>query len=95
MTPRNYTAERLRESKARKEARKTRGRARYSAIKAGKVKVGDGKVVGHTKGGAKGSTRIETQKASNRQGGRMAPRSAKVRGGKNSTRDTSRATRGR
>jgi len=83
---RNYTAERLRESAARKKARAARGRARYAKIKAGSAKVGDGKVVHHTKpitrGGTNGKTVIQSKKASNREGGKLAPRSAKVKGGK-------------
>ncbi len=44
---RDYRSERLRESPERKKDRNARGRARYAAIKAGKVKVGDGKQVDH------------------------------------------------
>lgn len=89
---RNYKKERLAESSERKEDRKARGRARYAAIKAGKAKVGDGKVVDHkkplSKGGSnsKSNTRIQSKAASNKQGGHLAPRSAKVKGGKNSRR---------
>jgi len=86
---RNYKAEYSREGGKRKAARRARNRARYKAIKKGTAKVGDGKVVGHTKAKAKGSTRIESQKASNRQGGRMAPKSAKIKGGRNSKRGRS------
>lgn len=82
---RNYTKERLNESKARKEARKARGRAR---TKLG-LKDGDPRVVGHkkalSKGGAqtaKSNLRIETKKQSNKQGGRMVPKSAAARGGR-------------
>ena len=89
---RNYKKERLAESSERKEDRKARGRARYAAIKAGKAKVGDGKVIDHkkplSKGGSnsKSNTRVQSKAASNKQGGHLAPRSAKVKGGKNSHR---------
>lgn len=75
---RNYTRERKQETPERKQERLARGRARYKLMKEGKVKVGDGKVVGHKKrmkaGGSKtarNNLRVETQKASNKQGGRM------------------------
>lgn len=82
---RDYVAERKTESRARKEARKTRGRARYAAIKAGKVRKGDGKVVGHKKPLSSGGTnrktnvRIEGAKKSSREGGKGT---AKGRAGK-------------
>lgn len=85
---RNYTKERLAETPARKKARAARGRARYAKIKSGTAKVGDGKVVGHkksiTKGGtnSKSNLRMETKKASNKQGGRLQPKSAKAKGGR-------------
>lgn len=44
---RDYRAERLRESKERKDARKARTKNRYHAIKEGKAKVGDGTHIDH------------------------------------------------
>lgn len=85
---RDYTKERLAESKTRKAARAARNRARTKMINAGRVKKGDGKVVGHKKSASKGGSnatsnlRIETQRASNRQGGRLQPKSAKAKGGR-------------
>ena len=87
---RNYVRERKTESRARKEARKARGRARYAAIKAGKVKKGDGKVVGHKKaissGGSnsKSNIRIESSKRSSKEGGRGTHkgRAGKAAGGR-------------
>jgi len=83
---RNYTAERLRESKARKTARKVRGRAR---TKVG-LKVGDSRVVGHKKPLSKGGSnsganlRVENRTKSNKEGGRRQPKAAKKKGGRNS-----------
>ncbi len=44
---RDYRAERLRESPERKAARRARTKNRYHAIKAGKVRIGDGKHLDH------------------------------------------------
>lgn len=64
---RDYKAERLRESKERKDARKARGRARYAAIKKGSASVGDGKHVDHKNknpnDNSKGNTRVMSAKA--------------------------------
>ena len=85
---RNYTKERLAESAKRKAGRAARNRARTAMMNAGKVKKGDGKVVGHkqavSKGGSnsKSNLRIETRKSSNRQGGRLQPKAAKAKGGR-------------
>jgi hypothetical protein len=83
---RNYTRERLAESGARKKARAARGRARYAKIKSGTAKVGDGKVVHHTKpitrGGTKSKTVVQSKRASNREGGKLQPKSGKARGGR-------------
>lgn len=82
---RNYVRERKTESPARKAARAARGRARYAAIKAGKVSKGDGKVVGHKKPLSSGGTnskknlRIESQRRSSKEGGKGT---AKGRAGK-------------
>lgn len=81
---RNYTKERLAETPKRKAARAARNRARRALG----LKVGDGKVAGHKKspmkGGsnAKSNLRIESQKSSNKQGGRLQPKAAKRRGGR-------------
>lgn len=51
---RDYTQERKAESNSRKDERATRNRARYALMKEGKVKVGDGKDVGHKRALSKG-----------------------------------------
>jgi len=85
-TKRNYVAERLREKPARKKARAARGRARYAKIKNGSTKVGDGKVVHHTKpiskGGTSSKTVVQSKRASNSEGGKLQPRSGKAKGGR-------------
>ena len=87
---RNFVAERLREGPARKKARAARGRARYAKIKSGAVKVGDGKVVNHvkpiSKGGVNGKTNVTSKKTSNKEGGRLQPRSGKAKGGRSTAR---------
>ena len=81
---RNYTKERLAETPTRKKARSARNQAR---AKLG-LKVGDGKVAGHKKSASKGGSnartnlRVESQKASNKQGGRLQPKRAKAKGGR-------------
>ena len=86
MATRDYKRERLAEKPARKKARAARGRARYKAIKSGKAKVGDGKVVHHTKaiskGGTKSKTVVQSKRASTKEGGRLQPKSGKARGGR-------------
>ncbi len=63
---RDYKREAATESEERKERRRKRMKARYEAIKDGRVKRNDGKVVGHkkklSKGGSNGkkNTRIES-----------------------------------
>jgi hypothetical protein len=63
-----------------KRNRAARNKARREAERAGKVKKGDGKVVGHRKrlgaGGSNstGNHRIETRKQSTREGGRVRRR---------------------
>ncbi len=82
---RNYVKERKNEPPKRKEDRKKRGRARYAAIKAGKVRVGDGKVVDHKKplkkGGSnkKSNLQVTSAKASHKQGGKAGNAKAKGR----------------
>lgn len=74
---RNYHQEYLNEKPERRKKRAQRNKARRWMKKEGKVKVGDGKVVDHKKpmssGGrtTKGNLRIMSQKASNKQGGRI------------------------
>ena len=81
---RNYTKERLAETPARKKARAARNKARRVLG----LKVGDGKVAGHKKSASKGGSnnktnlRVESQKSSNKQGGRLQPKAAKRRGGR-------------
>jgi len=89
---RNYTRERLNETKARKKARAARGRARYAMEKAGRVKKGDGKTVEHkkplSKGGSNGRKNLTTKSysANSKQGGKMGNRAGKARGGRKSRR---------
>lgn len=91
-TKRNYKQERLNETKARKEARKARGRARYAMEKAGRVKKGDGKTVEHKKplsrGGSNAKSNLATKSnsANSRDGGRMGNRAGKAAGGRKSRR---------
>lgn len=89
MTDRDYTKERLAESPKRRKLRAVRNNARREAIREGKAKVGDGTVVNHktplSKGGsnAKSNREIQSRKASNKEGGRLQPKSGKARGGRN------------
>ena len=78
---RNYVRERLNESKARKEARKARGRARYAMG----IPVGDPRTVQHKKPLSKGGTNAKSNlstcsKATNsREGGKMGKGKSKKR----------------
>ena len=78
---RNYTRERLNETKARKEARKARGRAR---TKLG-LKDGDPRTVQHkrplSKGGSNSKSNLSTTSYSTNsaEGGRIGNRKAKGR----------------
>ena len=89
---RNYVQERKNESSKRKADRRARGRARYEMEKAGKVKKGDGKVVGHKKSlkangsNSKSNLRIEAKRSSDKQGGRMGNKAGKAAGGRKSRR---------
>lgn len=88
MTDRDYTRERLNERPARRKERAARNKARRRAIREGRAKVGDGTVQHHVKplsrGGARnGKTVTQSRKASNSEGGRLQPKSAKRRGGRN------------
>ena len=74
---RNYQKEnKWKATPAQIKKRVARNKARRQAIKAGRVKKGDGKVVGHTKamsrGGINSSTRVESKSRSNKEGGRMS-----------------------
>lgn len=85
---RNYTRERLNETKARKEQRKARGRARTALG----LKDGDSRSVQHKKPLSKGGSNKKpnlttTSYAKNsRQGGKMGNRAGKARGGRASSR---------
>ncbi len=86
--PRDYTKERLAERPARRKERAARNKARRAAIASGKSKVGDGTVEHHvkplSKGGARnGKTVGQSRKASNREGGKLQPKSGKAKGGRN------------
>jgi len=81
---RDYVRERLTESKARKEARNARGRARTALG----LKVGDPRTVQHkkplSKGGSNAKSNLSTTSNSknSRQGGKMGSRTGKARGGR-------------
>ena len=85
---RDYTRERLAERPERRKERAKRNKARAQLMREGKVKKGDGKVVNHkkalSKGGGTGRKNLEVQsrKDSDREGGRLQPKSGKRRGGK-------------
>jgi hypothetical protein len=86
---RDYTKERLAESPERRKKRAVRNNARREALRDGTVKKGDNKVVNHkkplSKGGsnAKSNREIQSRKDSEREGGKLQPRAAKRRGGRN------------
>jgi 5-methylcytosine-specific restriction endonuclease McrA len=86
---RDYTKERLAESPERRKKRAVRNNARREALRDGTVKKGDNKVVNHkkplSKGGsnAKSNREIQSRKDSDREGGKLQPRAAKRRGGRN------------
>ncbi len=88
MSERDYTKERLAEDPQRRKDRAKRNKARRQLMREGKVKKGDGKVVNHkkalSKGGGTGRSNLEVQskKASNREGGKLQPRSGKAKGGR-------------
>lgn len=85
---RNYQKEYANESADRKKKRAIRNNARRAAIREGKASVGDGTVVNHkkplSKGGsnAKSNREIQSRTASNKEGGRLQPKSAKAKGGR-------------
>ena len=87
---RDYVQERKNESPKRKADRLARGRARYALMKEGKVAVGDGKVVGHKKSlksngsNGKSNLRVESKRASDKQGGSMGNKAGKAAGGRKS-----------
>lgn len=86
---RDYQAEYAAESPERRKKRAIRNNARREAMREGKVKKGDGKVVNHkkplSKGGsnAKSNREIQSRKESDREGGKLQPKAAKRRGGRN------------
>jgi hypothetical protein len=85
---RDYVAERKREPASRRKDRAARNKARLAAIARGDAKVGDGTVMHHVKPLSKGGSRSgrtvkQTQRASNAEGGRLQPKAAKRRGGRN------------
>ncbi len=85
---RDYTKERLAERPERRKERAARNKARRAAIARGDAKVGDGTVQHHvkplSKGGARnGKTVKQSRKASDSEGGRLQPKAAKRKGGRN------------
>lgn len=85
---RDYKRERLAERPERRKERAKRNKARRELMQEGKVHKGDGKVVNHkkalSKGGGTGRKNLEVQsrKDSNREGGRLQPKSGKAKGGR-------------
>ena len=85
---RDYTRERLAEKPERRKKRALRNKARRQMMAEGKVKKGDGKVVNHKKALSKGGSdkrsnlEVHSKKASNREGGKLQPRSGKAKGGR-------------
>lgn len=85
---RDYTKERLNERPERRRERAARNKARRRALANGTAKKGDGSVIHHKKafsdgGSLNGATRKQSRKASNKEGGRKQPLSAKKKGGRN------------
>lgn len=85
---RDYKKEYAAESPKRRKDRAKRNKARRELEREGKVKKGDGKVVNHkkalSKGGGTGRKNLEVQsrKDSNKEGGRLQPKSGKAKGGR-------------
>ena len=85
---RDYTRERLNESPQRVKDRAMRNKARREMMREGRVEKGDGKVVDHkrplSRGGGvdRSNYRVHSDKASDRQGGNLQPKSAKAKGGR-------------
>lgn len=85
---RDYKKERLAERPERRKERAKRNKARRQLMAEGKVKKGDGKVVNHKKplskggGTARSNLEVQSRKASNKEGGRLQPKSGKAKGGK-------------
>lgn len=85
---RDYVKERLAEKPERRKKRAIRNQARREAMREGKVKKGDGKVINHKKALSKGGTNaksnreVQSRKASNQEGGRLQPKAAKAKGGR-------------
>lgn len=88
MSDRDYTKERLAEDPQRRKDRAKRNKARRQLMREGKVHKGDGKVVNHKQALSKGGStsrknlEVQSQKASNREGGKLQPRSGKAKGGR-------------
>lgn len=86
---RDYQKEYANESPERRKNRAKRNKARRQLEKEGLVKKGDGKVVDHKKplskggGTSRSNLRVKDKKSQDRQGGKLQPRSAKARGGRN------------
>lgn len=85
---RDYTRERLAEKPERRKKRALRNKARRQLMAEGKVKKGDGKVVNHKKALSKGGSdkrsnlSVHSKAASNKEGGKLQPRSGKAKGGR-------------
>ena len=86
---RDYVKERLAEDPQRRKDRAKRNKARRQLMREGKVHKGDGKVVNHVKPLSKGGSTsrknlaVQSDKASDREGGRLQPKSGKRKGGRN------------
>lgn len=69
-------------SKKAKKQRAERNRARKAAIKKHGKSAVAGKDIGHSKKGAKGSTRIQSVRSNRSHGGRIGNRAGKAAGGR-------------
>lgn len=85
---RDYTKERLAEDPSRRKDRAARNKARRQALRDGTAKKGDNTVMHHVKPLSKGGSRNgkvvkQSRKASDSEGGRLQPKAAKRKGGRN------------
>ena len=88
-TKRNYKKEyEYHSTEKQKSNRVARNKARRAAVKAGKVKKGDGKDVGHKKslksGGSKSTknTKVQSRSSNRSHGGKIGSKAGKAAGGR-------------
>ncbi len=89
--PRDYKEEyKYHSTEKQKKNRAARNKARKAAEKAGKVKKGDGKDVGHKKplksGGSKAlsNTKVQSRSSNRSEGGKIGSKTKKAAGGRKS-----------